>query len=40
MKRGFTAMPAPLQGAFLFLVALGLHEAASATAVPFVYFQF
>ena len=39
-RRGFIAMPAPLQGAFLFLVAVGLHEAASAAAVPFVYFQF
>ena len=39
-RRGFSALPAPLQGAFLFLVAVGLHEAASAAAVPFVYFQF
>jgi alginate O-acetyltransferase complex protein AlgI len=39
-RDGFSAMPAPLQGALLFLVAVGLHEAASAAAVPFVYFQF
>ncbi|WP_437779249.1 MBOAT family O-acyltransferase [Sorangium sp. So ce1097] len=39
-RASFIAAPAPLQGALLFLVAIGLHEAASATAVPFVYFQF
>lgn len=39
-RRGFTQLPAPAQGALLFLVAIGLHEAASAAAVPFVYFQF
>ncbi|MGK4008628.1 MBOAT family O-acyltransferase [Sorangium sp. So ce1036] len=39
-KSAFIATPAPLQGALLFLVAIGLHEAASAAAVPFVYFQF
>ncbi|WP_433931384.1 MBOAT family protein [Sorangium cellulosum] len=39
-RASFIAAPAPLQGALLFLVAVGLHEAASATAVPFVYFQF
>jgi hypothetical protein len=39
-RSGFIAMPAPLQGAVLFLVAVSLHEAASAAAVPFVYFQF
>ena len=39
-RRGFTALPAPAQGAVLFGVALLLHEAASAAAVPFVYFQF
>jgi alginate O-acetyltransferase complex protein AlgI len=36
----FTALPAPAQGMVLFLVAVVLHEAASTTAVPFVYFQF
>ena len=40
IRRAFTELPAPLQGAFLFLVAVVLHEAASAAAVPFVYFQF
>ncbi|APR83699.1 Putative poly(beta-D-mannuronate) O-acetylase [Minicystis rosea] len=40
MKRGFADLPAPAQGALLFLVAVLLHEAASAEAVPFVYFQF
>ncbi|XXY17067.1 MBOAT family protein [Sorangium sp. So ce216] len=39
-RAGFIAAPAPAQGALLFLVAIGLHEAASAAAVPFVYFQF
>jgi D-alanyl-lipoteichoic acid acyltransferase DltB (MBOAT superfamily) len=39
-REAFTELPAPLQGALLFLVAVGLHEAASAAAVPFVYFQF
>ena len=39
LKR-FAALPAPAQGAVLFLVAVVLHEAASTTAVPFVYFQF
>jgi len=33
-------LPAVAQGALLFLVAVVLHEAASAQAVPFVYFQF
>jgi len=37
---GFAALPAPAQGALLFAVAVLLHEAASTTAVPFVYFQF
>jgi hypothetical protein len=36
----FTALPAVAQGLLLFGVAVVLHEAASATAVPFVYFQF
>lgn len=40
MKRGFSELPAPVQGALLFVVAVVLHEAASAEAVPFVYFQF
>jgi alginate O-acetyltransferase complex protein AlgI len=40
IRQGFTALPAPLQGALLFGVALVLHEAAGAAAVPFVYFQF
>ena len=33
-------MPAPIQGFLLFCVGILLHEAASAAAVPFVYFQF
>ncbi|MEP7120804.1 MAG: MBOAT family O-acyltransferase [Byssovorax sp.] len=40
LRARFTALPAPAQGALLFLVAVVLHEAASTTAVPFVYFQF
>jgi hypothetical protein len=40
MKKAFTDLPAPAQGALLFAVAVLLHEAASAEAVPFVYFQF
>ncbi|EYF04039.1 putative poly(beta-D-mannuronate) O-acetylase [Chondromyces apiculatus DSM 436] len=40
LRHGFSALPAPLQGTLLFLVAVVLHEAASAVAVPFVYFQF
>jgi hypothetical protein len=39
-KRTFTELPAPVQGALLFGVAVLLHEAASTAAVPFVYFQF
>ena len=39
-QRGFSALPAPAQGAALFAVAVLLHEAASTAAVPFVYFQF
>ncbi|MEJ7732410.1 MAG: MBOAT family protein [Polyangiaceae bacterium] len=39
-RHRFASLPAPAQGVLLFLVALVLHEAASATAVPFVYFQF
>ena len=40
LRARFTALPALAQGAVLFLVAVVLHEAASTTAVPFVYFQF
>jgi hypothetical protein len=40
IRRAFTDLPAPAQGAVLFLVAVLLHEAASTAAVPFVYFQF
>lgn len=40
LKRGFSDLPAPAQGALLFAVAVLLHEAASTEAVPFVYFQF
>ncbi|MBK8253012.1 MAG: MBOAT family protein [Polyangiaceae bacterium] len=40
MKREFTALPAVVQGIFLFGVCVVLHEAASAQAVPFIYFQF
>ncbi|HVY49693.1 MAG TPA: MBOAT family protein [Minicystis sp.] len=39
-RRAFVALPAPAQGLVLFAVAAVLHEAASAEAVPFVYFQF
>jgi alginate O-acetyltransferase complex protein AlgI len=40
VRRAFTELPAPAQGAALFAVAVALHEAASTAAVPFVYFQF
>ena len=40
LQKGFAALPAPAQGALLFAVAVLLHEAASTTTVPFVYFQF
>jgi D-alanyl-lipoteichoic acid acyltransferase DltB (MBOAT superfamily) len=40
IQKGFAALPAPAQGALLFAVAVLLHEAASTTTVPFVYFQF
>ena len=40
LRRGFAELPAPAQGALLFAVAVLLHEAASTTTVPFVYFQF
>lgn len=36
----FTRMPAPVQGALLFALAVVLREAASSEAVPFVYGQF
>jgi alginate O-acetyltransferase complex protein AlgI len=39
-RERFGELPAPVQGALLFGVALLLHEAASTEAVPFVYFQF
>jgi D-alanyl-lipoteichoic acid acyltransferase DltB (MBOAT superfamily) len=39
-RLAFSSAPAPAQGALLFGVAVLLHEAASADAVPFVYFQF
>ena len=39
-RRRFSELPGVVQGLLLFGVALFLHEAASATAVPFVYFQF
>ena len=37
---GFSRLPAPVQGALLFGVAVILHEVAGTAAVPFVYFQF
>jgi D-alanyl-lipoteichoic acid acyltransferase DltB (MBOAT superfamily) len=40
MQRAFIELPAPVQGALLFAVAVLLHEAASTAVVPFVYFQF
>ncbi len=40
VRRAFVELPAPAQGVVLFAVAVTLHEAASAEAVPFVYFQF
>jgi D-alanyl-lipoteichoic acid acyltransferase DltB (MBOAT superfamily) len=40
IRAGFATLPAVAQGALLFAVAILLHEAASTTAVPFVYFQF
>jgi alginate O-acetyltransferase complex protein AlgI len=39
-RETFIRAPAPLQAAVLFTVAIALKEAASADAVPFVYFQF
>jgi alginate O-acetyltransferase complex protein AlgI len=39
-RDAFIRAPAPLQAAVLFAVAIALREAASAAAVPFVYFQF
>jgi D-alanyl-lipoteichoic acid acyltransferase DltB (MBOAT superfamily) len=40
LRARFTRMHPVSQGVALFLVAVLLHEAASAKAVPFVYFQF
>jgi hypothetical protein len=39
-REQFIRAPAPRQALVLFAVALALREAASADAVPFVYFQF
>ncbi len=39
-KRRFASQHPLVQGLLLFLVAVVLHEAASAQAVPFIYFQF
>jgi D-alanyl-lipoteichoic acid acyltransferase DltB (MBOAT superfamily) len=39
-RAGFVALPAPVQGACLFLVALVLREVSTSQVVPFVYFQF
>jgi D-alanyl-lipoteichoic acid acyltransferase DltB (MBOAT superfamily) len=40
IRQTFIEAPAPAQGAVLFAVAVALHEASSAAAVPFIYFQF
>jgi len=40
LRAGFVRLPAVAQGGILFGVAVLLHEAASAKAVPFIYFQF
>jgi D-alanyl-lipoteichoic acid acyltransferase DltB (MBOAT superfamily) len=40
LRRGFVALPAPVQGGLLFLVALVIKKVASTQVVPFVYFQF
>jgi alginate O-acetyltransferase complex protein AlgI len=39
-RERFITAPAPLQAVVLFCIAIALREAASAEAVPFVYFQF
>ncbi|MBI2391421.1 MAG: MBOAT family protein [Deltaproteobacteria bacterium] len=39
-RRGFVSLPAPAQGALMFLVALVVKTVASTQVVPFVYFQF
>jgi len=39
-REWFIRAPAPVQAVVLFGIALALREAASAEAVPFVYFQF
>jgi D-alanyl-lipoteichoic acid acyltransferase DltB (MBOAT superfamily) len=40
VRRGFIRMPAPAQALALFATAVLVRRAASAEAVPFVYFQF
>lgn len=40
VRRGFSRLPAPVQGVALFATAVFLSEMKSAEAVPFVYFQF
>ncbi|MGZ3449694.1 MAG: MBOAT family O-acyltransferase [Polyangiales bacterium] len=40
LRRGFVALPAPVQGGLLFAVALVIKKVASTQVVPFVYFQF
>ncbi len=40
LQRAFITLPAPAQGLALFVVAVGLHEASSVQAAPFIYFQF
>jgi len=40
IRARFIALPALAQGALLFAAALAVREMASASAVPFVYFQF
>jgi alginate O-acetyltransferase complex protein AlgI len=40
LRQAFSSWSAPLQGLCLFAVALVVHEASVAQAVPFVYFQF
>jgi hypothetical protein len=39
-RDAFIRAPAPVQALVLFAVAVVLREAATADAVPFVYFQF
>jgi len=40
IRAGFVGLPAPAQGALLFLAALVLKKVAQSQMVPFVYFQF